>query len=305
MRTKRSIILRKVALSLWWIGLFAACGEDKPANLIALRGDSARLRDIMLKKLAPAPGDWLASHPEPGQTFDQYLAGNPNRPNRRRTKIYLQLIGEFSPKQEKLVDAAREYLGIHYGLPVELLPKIESAHIPAKARRVHPSWGVSQILTGYVTGQVLKPRRPDDAVAVLALTTSDLWPGEGWNFVFGEASLSERVGVWSLARFGDPDKDWAPVLRRTVQVAAHETGHMLGIEHCIAWQCGMNGSNNLLESDRAPLAFCSECELKVWWACNLAPIPRQEALLRFAGEHELKREADEARARLSALKAGK
>ena len=26
-------------------------------------------------------------------------------------------------------------------------------------------------------------------VAVLALTTSDLWPGEGWNFVFGQASL--------------------------------------------------------------------------------------------------------------------
>ena len=50
------------------------------------------------------------------------------------------------------------------------------------------------------------PRRPEDAVAVLGLTTSDLWPGEGWNFVFGQASLRDRIGVWSLYRFGDPER---------------------------------------------------------------------------------------------------
>jgi hypothetical protein len=33
---------------------------------------------------------------------------------------------------------------------------------------------------------------PADALAYLALTASDLWPGEGWNFVFGR-DLPARV----------------------------------------------------------------------------------------------------------------
>ncbi len=48
---------------------------------------------------------------------------------------------------------------------------------------------------------------------MLALTTSDLWPGEGWNFVFGQASLSERVGVWSLHRLGNPQIEFTTCLR--------------------------------------------------------------------------------------------
>ena len=62
----------------------------------------------------------------------------------------------------------------------------------------------------------------------------------------------------------------------------HETGHMLGIQHCTAYECGMNGSNHLEESDRQPLAFCPECEMKVWWACRLDPVRRYEQLAAFA-----------------------
>ncbi|MGE5192634.1 MAG: Zn-dependent protease, partial [Deltaproteobacteria bacterium] len=64
-----------------------------------------------------------------------------------------------------------------------------------------------------------------------------LKPGEGWNFVFGQASLSDRVGVWSIYRFGNPEKsadDYKLCLRRTLATAVHETGHMLGIKHCTA-----------------------------------------------------------------------
>ena len=37
---------------------------------------------------------------------------------------------------------------------------------------------------------------PKDAFAFVAFTSSDLWPGEGWNFVFGQASMEGRIGVW-------------------------------------------------------------------------------------------------------------
>ncbi|MBA3405417.1 MAG: hypothetical protein H0U13_12150, partial [Gemmatimonadaceae bacterium] len=115
----------------------------------------------------------------------------------------------------------RSYLGRFYAIPVKRLTPIGLDVIPRNARRVHPNWGVDQILSTHVL-DLMKRDRPDDAVAVIALTTSDLWPGEGWNFVFGQASLRDRVGVWSLARFGDSSDDNLLVLRRTLATAAHE-----------------------------------------------------------------------------------
>ena len=42
---------------------------------------------------------------------------------------------------------------------------------------------MAQIQTGYVLREVLAPRRPPDALALLGLTAVDLFPGPGWNFV--------------------------------------------------------------------------------------------------------------------------
>ncbi len=69
--------------------------------------------------------------------------------------------------------------------------------------------------------KVLRRRLPDDACVFLALTASDLWPGAGWNFVFGQALLRERVGVWSIYRNGDPtesDDAYRLCLRRTIKL---------------------------------------------------------------------------------------
>jgi archaemetzincin len=130
---------------------------------------------------------------------------------------------------------------------------------------------------------------------VLGITAVDLWPGDGWNFVFGQASLKERVGVWSMARNGDPDESADERRRcslRTVMTATHETGHMFGIRHCIAYECGMNGSNNSGERDRQPLEFCPECQAKLWWTLELDPVTRSEALEAVARRHGLPKTAD-------------
>lgn len=256
----------------------------------------------MQKKSAPQPGHWLASHPEAGQTFDQYLASRPNRPSATRTTLYVQPIGDFTKAQQPLLRDTTETMSIFFGLPVKTMDALPDEAIPARARRTHPSWGAKQFLSDYILDEVLKPLRPADAVAVLGLTATDLFPAPSWNFFFGQASLSERVGVWSLARYGDPEKEPATVRRRTLQVALHETGHMFGIAHCTMHECGMNGSNSLLESDRAPLPFCSECELKLWWACSLDPLPRYESLIAFAKRNGLKREAGEWQQHADALR---
>ena len=62
------------------------------------------------------------------------------------------------------------------------------------------------MLSTYVLDDVLLPDRPRDALAYLAVTARDLWPGDGWNFVFGEANLRARFGVLSIYRNGHPAK---------------------------------------------------------------------------------------------------
>jgi WD40 repeat protein len=47
---------------------------------------------------------------------------------------------------------------------------------------------------GYILHEVLEPQRPTDALAYLALTGSDLWPGKGWNFVFGAGEPAATCG---------------------------------------------------------------------------------------------------------------
>lgn len=243
------------------------------------------VRDLHQPKTKPQPGDWLAEHKENGQTFTQYLAAHGWRVRDRYQTMYVQPCGEFSTAQQRLLDAATDMLGTFYATPIKVLERVKLVDLPESAQRVHPEWGDRQLLSTYLLDPVLRERRPEDAAAVLGLTTSDLWPGKGWNFVFGQASLQERVGVWSLYRFGDADKspeDYQRALRRTLKTAIHETGHMLGIPHCTAYECCMNGSNSLEENDSRPLWFCPECEQKVWFTCRAEIGPRYAALAALA-----------------------
>ena len=149
---------------------------------------------------------------------------------------------------------------------------------------MHPSWGDKQILSTYVLYNVLRPRMPRDACVLIAFTTSDLWPGEGWNFVFGQAALRERVGVWSIYRNGDPEESddaYRLCLRRTLQTATHETGHMFSMMHCTLFECNMCGCNHRAESDRRPLALCPNCLAKLCYATGADPEKRFEQLIAF------------------------
>ncbi len=270
--------------------LMSAPGDG---DLWTIRKAAARIKSLHRPKEKSGPSDWLAQHPESGQTFDQYRASRPNRPDAKRTTIYIQPIGDFDKAKGQLVNETAVLMSRFYGVPTKVLEPLGLEIIPPGARRVHPEWGDRQILTTYILDEMLKPSRPEDAVAVLALTTSDLWPGEGWNFVFGQASLRERIGVWSLYRYGSPDGSEAErnrFRRRMFKVAVHETGHMFGIKHCTAYECGMNGSNHRAEMDSRPSWFCPECVQKIWWACRMDPADRYESLVEFAERHDMDEE---------------
>jgi archaemetzincin len=208
----------------------------------------------------PGPHDWLASVPEPGQTFEEFLREVPHRPDMRRRTLYLQPVGAFGSGTPAL-DRLREFAALFFKLPVSLLPPLVPAAREVTIRR-NPQSGRTQLLTADLLALLFRNLR-GDAYALLGITMEDLYPDEDWNFVFGQASLRHRVGIYSFARY-DPrfygeerSAGWEQLLfRRSCKVLAHEMTHMFGVQHCVFYRCLMNGSNHLAESDARPLHLC-------------------------------------------------
>lgn len=286
------------AFLVFLCALFFSLGcamDENPDNAKALIQVITELRPLHKKLGKPGPNDWLAHHREPGQTFREYLECDPVRPDKKRNTIYIQPLGSFTETQERIVKLTAEFMRRYFSVPVKIEEDLPLSIIPDDARRIHPSWGVKQILTSHVLDVMLKPeiRKRKDALAMITFTTSDLWPGEGWNFVFGQASLRSRVGVWSIYRNGDPDESeesFRLCLLRTIKTATHEVGHMLSMLHCLLYECNMCGSNHREESDRRPLALCPECLAKICWATAADPAKRFQALADFCQETGLKEE---------------
>jgi archaemetzincin len=288
----REYSLAALTLALTTLVGHSVGAAEKPdaARERQLQALIAKLKPLHTPLAKPRPGEWLDKHKEAGQTFAQYLQSRPVTPTGRRNTIYVQPLGEFDETQREIVKLTADFLGRYFQRPVKVQKDLPLSVIPDEARRRHPTWGMDQILSTYVLDKVLAPRLPDDAAAYIAFTASDLWPGEGWNFVFGQASLSQRVGVWSIYRNGEPEKgsdEFRLCLLRTLKTATHETGHMFSLAHCTKYECDMCGSNHREESDRRPLEVCPECLAKICWATGCDPLVRFEACAEFCREHKL------------------
>lgn len=272
----------------------APARDPSAERIAALKGARDKLRPLHERAGKPKPGDWLSDHPERGQSFEQYLAARPTLPAPGRRALVVLPLGEFPAAQKRLVGVVRDYMERYFRLPVRLADPVALDGVPKRARRKHPTWGDPQILTTWVLNELLPSRLPKDAAALLALTSSDLWPGMGWNFVFGQADLHSRVGVWSLYRHGDAsasDSAFQLALRRAVGIAVHETGHMFSLEHCTAYRCVQAGVNSLEEADRSPLWACPECMVKIAWATGADPVERYRGLEDLCRAQKLDKEA--------------
>lgn len=300
----QSVVYWRTIVVLMCVFIIKDVFPDSRPAISKLNSAMEKLRPLHKPLQLQKPGDWLANHKESGQTFQEYLRSRPLVPRGKRKIIYIQPLGDFTPAQRAIVTNTAAFIGRFYNLHVKINPDIPLSVIPATAQRHHPRWGMKQILTSYVLDQVLKPALPHDAFAMIALTASDLWPGKGWNFVFGQASLRDGVGVWSLYRNGNPEKnqdEFRLCLLRTMKTAVHELGHMFSMLHCVRYQCGMCGSNSREESDRRPLRFCPECMAKVCLATGADPAGRYRKLAAFCQQHKLIKERDFYRKSISVL----
>jgi archaemetzincin len=197
--------------------------------------------------------------------------------------IYLQPLEDFAPEHSPSNDKLREFAAAFFAMEVKVLPPVKIDGSTFVTRR-NPFTNNPQILTNDVLN-FLKARIPADAFCVLAITMEDLYPEPSWNFVFGQASVRDRVGVYSFARYdpafyGEPRAPGYEVLllRRSCKVLAHETGHMFGLAHCTYFNCLMNGSNHLVEADRRPLHLCPVCLRKLQSSIGFDVLQRYSAL---------------------------
>ena len=191
--------------------LAMACNPFEESERIKAIGSTAGLSETIRRAFnpgndflpleSPQPGDWLAEHKEPGQTFSEFSAAQYNRPDNIRKKIYLQPLGTFAKDSSPSMDILRDYARVYFAMGVELLPAIplrDELFTP----RINHFTKKRQILTTDVLN-FLRTKLPSDAFCILAVTMEDLYPDPTWNFVFGQASLTERIGVYSFARY-DP-----------------------------------------------------------------------------------------------------
>ena len=122
--------LFSILVIAWLVGLASgyndpaadsALPERSAADIKEIRSALAAVKPLFNVKSKPKSGDWLASHPESGQTFEQYIASDPNRPTRLHTTIYIQPLGAFGKNERRLIEATADLLGRLYNVPVRTL----------------------------------------------------------------------------------------------------------------------------------------------------------------------------------------
>ena len=142
--------------------------------------------------------DWLVSHQTEDQTFMDW-SRTYRGVKSSKSVIYIQPLGVFTAHRGSLLVWLQKFCAAYYyGVKVQLLPAIPFENIRCE-RRLNPSTKRYQLNARDII-EYLKQKRKANSLCTVAVTLVDLYPKDSWNYVFGLASLTNGVGVFSLAR---------------------------------------------------------------------------------------------------------
>lgn len=272
-------------LFLFLILCLAACRSTPPApwqpptkEELAKAEDLADSLSLLFPDLftplptPPPVGSWQQAHPDESPQPFKFYSRNNAAFSEEKKYIYTQQLGKFAARDSVLLLQCEAALSSAFNREVLRL-EVDTIPPPLVAQRRNKHEGQRQWRSSYLLHNKLLKKRPDSTFAYLGFTGIDLYPSDKWNYVFGQASIRQRTGVWSFYRFHRASPEQADSLAyfRALKTALHETGHIIGIRHCQAWNCVMSGSNNLRDLDARPVHFCPQCIAKLCRATGQQP----------------------------------
>ncbi|KAK3106886.1 hypothetical protein FSP39_002090 [Pinctada imbricata] len=276
-------------------------GANVPADLSKYLLPDLELFKEMRK---PKRGDWLAENKERGQTFKQFLISIKPFPNRISNTIFLQpLVFNEDPIPKSILTPLSDFASTFFGMPVKVAKRKNlKGKVKGRINDYSKNYQVSgpEVLSIMVSEKMI----PREAFCVAGITFCDLYHHEEHNFVFGMANLSGSSGVYSLARYlsnfaESENTEFHPereeggletIIKRACKTMCHEIGHMFGITHCTHFDCIMNGSNSLEESDRRTIFLCPICLRKLHSSIGFDIVDRYRKLKEFWEEHQQEQE---------------
>ncbi len=133
--------------------------------------------------------------------------------------------------------------------------------------------------------------RSSEALIELVLTGVDIYEADK-PYVFGLASLTDRIAVVSLSRIDDHGGD--RLRRRLHKLVLHEVGHTLGLHHHDDPDCVMRQDPTTESLDTAPEGPCEVCHTDFGYSAARLVRPGQQVLDRVRG-HLVRGAYDDAR----------
>lgn len=77
------------------------------------------------------------------------------------------------------------------------------------------------------------------------------------NFVFGLADPYLKCAAVFTPRLNHPNH--ITFTTRLAKEIVHESGHLMGLHHCLDFRCVMSFSNSIIDVDRKSWRFCNRC----------------------------------------------
>ena len=163
------------------------------------------------KKTPPDSSEWLYSQikDRKGQTFYEWYRRCTTYklfPNTIKNTIGLICIDEFNINilGNNLFDILSEITSIYYQMPVKIMDALstETNNNNKITQRIRDN-GCKQLLTKDIhqyLSSIIKEKN-DNLYCLMGITMIDLYPRPEWNFVFGQANIPNRTGIFSFARY--------------------------------------------------------------------------------------------------------